>query len=266
MDKKIKKIIVNSLTATRIIGTCFIPLMFTTLPAGVFVLAISLLCITDAIDGPLARHWHVSTIAGSLLDMSADKLFGFVILIALSTIYPIMRIPALLEALVTATNIINANNGNIGKSSQLGRIKTVIMWASISMLFLTGLSSEIIESLNNVNVSSLIEPIVSNCKRFIENINNNKEHVETIFKTAAITSESMVAADYISTANKKNDKNNNKLFSILKEKEKLKFIKSILLNEKYYEITKDMSFLEKLDPKPKQKEEIKKLMLKNVDK
>ena len=34
---------------------------------------------TDFLDGALARHWDVSTIFGSLLDMGADKIFGIAV-------------------------------------------------------------------------------------------------------------------------------------------------------------------------------------------
>ena len=266
MDKKLKKAIVNGLTAARIIGTFFIPAMFTTMSAGAFILAIALLFSTDALDGQLARHWKVSTIAGSLLDMGADKLFGFTVLIALSQIYPIMYIPAALEAVVVGTNLVSANNGAIGKSSQIGRIKTVLMWSSISMLFITGFSNDIIETLSKFNINDFGYEIVNWIKSIMINIKNNKETIETICKTAAITSESLVTADYIGKTIKKSNNNtnvdkNNKLFSILKEKEKLEYVKNILLDEKYYEVTKNMSFMEKLNPTKEQKEEIKKLIL-----
>ena len=267
MTKKTKKCIVNGLTIARIIGTFLIPTMFNLLSPFVFVILISSLFFTDFLDGKLARHWGVSTIAGSILDMGADKLFGFAVLIALSSIYPIMLIPALLEGVVVATNLLNVNNGGLGKSSQIGRIKTLIMWGSISVLLLTGLSNEIIESLNNTSINNVFQPIINTIKYFMNKINSNKENIETIFKTAAITSESMTTLDYLSEAvdikNNKDNMNNEKLINILKDKEKLKYIKSILLDEKYYLITKNMNLINKLNPTEKDKENIKKLILKS---
>ena len=49
-----------------------------------FLVSIGLILTTDFIDGKLARKWEVSTLGGSYLDMSADKLFGLSILIVLS--------------------------------------------------------------------------------------------------------------------------------------------------------------------------------------
>lgn len=262
MDKKIKKGIVNGLTGTRIISTILLPTMFNSLSAPLFILVIGLILFTDFLDGKLARHWDVSTIAGSLLDMGADKLFGIAVLIALSTLYPIMTIPILLECVILTTNIISTNNGNIGKSSQIGRIKTFVIGISVCTLFLTGMSKEIIESLSNTNFNTLFNPIINNIKNFVENIKNNKEVIETVAVSTAIASESVVALDYIKKSTENNNKNNNRLFQIIKDKEKLEYIKKILLDEKYYEATKDMSMLDKFDPSEEQKDEIKKLIFK----
>ena len=268
MNKKVKKGIVNGLTGIRVAGTCLLPVMISSLSAPVFILVIGLILFTDFLDGALARKFKVSTIFGSLLDMGADKLFGIAILIALSTMYPIMLIPALLEGVITFTNVKNTNNGDIGKSSELGRIKTWILGLSMCTLFLTGMSKELIDSLSNINMNSALAPVINSIKSFVVNIKNNKETIETIAVTTAITSESVVTADYIKklVKNKKENTNNqeeNRLKEILNNKEKLQYIKKILLDEKYYSVTKDMNLLDKLDPSEEQKEEIKRLMLEN---
>lgn len=269
MDKKIKKWIVNGLTGSRVIGTFLLPVMFNSLSAPFFILVVGLLLLTDFIDGSLARKWEVSTIFGSLLDMGADKAFGIAVLIALTSMYPIMWIPALLEGLIIATNIISTNNGDIGKSSELGRVKMWVVGFSICTLFLTGMSKELIDSLSNVNLNNNFQLIINSIKSFIINVKNNKEIIEPIAVTTAIVSESVVAGDYIKKA-VKNSKNNinkeNRIKEIIKDKEKLKYIRKVLLDEKYYEASKDMNLLDKLDPTEEQKEEIKKLILQNVDK
>ena len=100
---------------------------------------------TDFLDGLLARKWGVSTIFGSLLDMSADKIFGISLLVVLSTMYPIMTIPLVLEVLIGAINIKNAKNGGLGKSSEIGRIKTWVMGLSVCSILLTGLSNDLLK-------------------------------------------------------------------------------------------------------------------------
>ena len=268
MNKKLGKVIVNGLTGSRVIGTFLLPVMFNSLSAPFFILVVGLLLLTDFLDGPLARKLGVSTIFGSLLDMGADKLFGIAVLIALSSMYPIMLIPALLEGLIIATNIKSTNNGDIGKSSELGRIKMWIVGLSICTLFLTGMSKELIDSLSNIKLNSNFQLIVNNIKSFIINIKNNKEIIEPIAATTAILSESIVAGDYLTKTVKKsnNNRENNRIKEIIQDKEKLKYLRKILLDEKYYNATKDMNLLDKLDPTEEQKEKIKKLILQNVDK
>ena len=197
MDKKIKKSIVNGLTGTRVVGTFLLPVMFNSLSSPVFILIVGLLLLTDFIDGPLSRIWGVSTIFGSLLDMGADKLFGIAVLIALTSMYPIMWIPALLEGLIIITNVKNTNNGDIGKSSELGRCKMWVVGLSICTLFLTGMSKELIDSLSIINLNNSFQQIINSIKSFIISVKNNKEIIEPIPATAAIVSESIVATDYI---------------------------------------------------------------------
>ena len=256
MNKSKKKLIVNSLTGSRILGTFFLPFLFSILTPSTFILFTSILFFTDFLDGFLARKWKVSTIFGSLLDMSADKMFAFSVLLILNNMYPLMKVLILLESIILASNIMNANKGSIGKSSELGRIKTVIMGISTCTLFLTGMSTEIIQSLNKLHINGTINSIMNF-------INNNKNIISNITQTALISSETIVAGDYIKKGlDNKKDKSNETIFKILKDKEKLKYIKKILLDEKYYNATKDMNMLNKLNPTEEEKENIKKLILK----
>lgn len=270
-DKKKKKIIVNSITGCRILATFLTPILFNTLSAPLFIVFIGAILLTDSIDGILARKWKVSTLGGSLLDMSADKVFAFSVLIALSTMFPIMKIPLILETLISAINISKVNK-TVGKSSELGRIKTWIMGLSIFSLLLVGLSPELVESLKNIKIDEVVldkgNLIASNLEKIKLNfqelstnvlnfINTHKKTIEHICETATITSESLVAADYAIKGLKKADPNSKtiKIAELLKNKEFLKenkeFLKEILFNEKYYakvNNVKDMSILEKLTP------------------
>ena len=255
MEKKVKKAIVNGLTGIRILATFLIPILFTILSAPMFITLLGFIFFTDFLDGKLARHWGVSTIAGSLLDTSADKLLSFAILITLSTMYPIMIIPALLEGVVFATNVNDAKSGSNVQSSNLGKAKTFLMWTSVLALFITGMSQEYINILTNTNVNGFIRNIVNS-------IINNKKTIETIAKTVAIGSEAVVAVDYTKKAINNPSKEKDKIIDILKDKEKLQYLKQILLDEKYYQVTRNMNWKDKLDPTLEKKEEIKKLMLK----
>ena len=268
-NKKAKKIIVNGLTLTRVAGTLAMTVLFNSLSAPVFLLVVAAILFTDCLDGILARHWHVSTIFGSLLDMGADKLFGFAVLIALSTMYPIMSIPLILETLIAGVNIKAAENNSVAKSSEIGRIKTWVMGLSMCSLLMTGLSPELATSLESVNIQT-ISPTMNELLNLIKEIGNkildfvnqNKQTIESIATTASITSESIVATDYTIKAIKGKDKNSNiyKIAELIKNKKFVEYTKKVLFDEKYYQETKDMPILEKLCP-PELREEIKRKKL-----
>lgn len=266
-NKKAKKIFVNSLTLSRVAGTIAMPILINSLSAPVFLLVVAAILFTDRLDGILARHWEVSTIFGSLADMTADKLFIGAILIVLSTMYPIMSIPLILEALIARVNIKAAENNSIAKSSDIGRIKTAFMTISICSLLFTGLSTELLESLSNIRITDLLNNdltrnIENGLKDAVKIISNwtaqNKETIEIIAKTSAITSETIVSYDYIIKSKEKKDSNSNKykIAELIKNKKFVEYAKKVLLDENYYTETKDMPILEKLCP-PELREEIK---------
>lgn len=255
-NKKLKKIIVNSLTATRLIGAVSVPFLFNVLSAPLFIGVVALIFFTDFLDGALAKKktWNVSTIFGSFLDMGADKVFNFVILGILSSMYPAMRISLLFELMIPIINSKSAKHGAVAKSSEIGRFKTVILGLSICTLFLTGLSPELIQSLESLKVNDVSNTLIN----FFNGVLKNKETIEVVAQTAAITSEAMVIEDYAIKALKQVDKNSKKyrMLDYLTKKEYLKYMKKVLLDEKYYQETKDMSMYEKLTP-PEYREEVK---------
>lgn len=268
-NTKVKKIIVNGLTLSRVAGTIAIPLMVNTLSAPIFLLVVAAILFTDCLDGILARHWKVSTIFGSLLDMGADKLFGFAVLITLSTMYPIMSIPLILETLIAGVNIKAAENNSVAKSSEIGRIKTWVMGLSMCSLLMTGLSPELETSLESINIQT-ISPAMNELLNLIKEIGNkvlnfvnqNKQTIESISTTASITAESIVATDYTIKAIKGKDKNSNtyKIAELIKNKKFVEYAKKVLFDENYYKETKDMPILEKLCP-PELRDEIKRKKL-----
>lgn len=262
MEKKIKKCIVNGLTLSRIGATILMPLMLSMLSSSVFLLVIGLILFTDFLDGLLARKWGVSTIFGSLLDMSADKIFGISLLVVLSTMYPIMTIPLVLEVLIGAINIKNAKNGGLGKSSEIGRIKTWVMGLSVCSILLTGLSNDLLKEINTLDMSnSILLNLKEHVTNFFKLINDNKETIKNVGITSSITSEAIVATDYMLKSKNISEKTRKiKLEELKKNRE---FIKKIMFDEKYYNETKDMNLVDKLLPEEEKANKVKKLTLKN---
>lgn len=265
-NKKAKKVIVNGLTLSRVAGTIAMPVLFNTLSAPIFLLVVAAILFTDCLDGILARHWKVSTIFGSIADMGADKLFGFAVLIVLSTMYPVMRIPLVLETLIAGVNIKATENNAIAKSSEIGRIKTWVMGLSMCSLLMTGLSTELATSLESINITDISNSILISLKeigdKVLSFVNQNKQTIESIATTAAITSEGIVATDYTIKSIKGKDKNSEsyKWADLITKKKFWQHLRKIVFDEKYYEATKEQPFMEKVTT-PELREEIKRKKL-----
>ena len=104
--------------------------------AGVFAIA----ACTDYLDGYLARRWHVSTLTGSFLDTTADKVMVAGVLIALTSIgqaspWAVMIIVCR-ELMVMGLRGSVAVSGKVIRSSQLGRTKAAIQFIAIILLLL----------------------------------------------------------------------------------------------------------------------------------
>ncbi len=104
--------------------------------AGVFAIAAG----TDYLDGYLARRWHVSTLTGSFLDTTADKVMVAGVLIALTSIGQASPWAAMIivcrELMVMGLRGSVAVSGKVIRSSQLGRTKAAVQFVAIILLLL----------------------------------------------------------------------------------------------------------------------------------
>lgn len=104
--------------------------------AGV-ILAVS--CLTDMIDGKIARHFNMITPLGKLLDPIADKLTQLVLTICLSLRYPVMR-PVLVlflakEIFQSIAALIQYRKGKALDGALLaGKICTTVLFTSFTLL------------------------------------------------------------------------------------------------------------------------------------
>ncbi|MDY0211396.1 MAG: CDP-diacylglycerol--glycerol-3-phosphate 3-phosphatidyltransferase [Desulfuromonadaceae bacterium] len=133
----------NMLTFARI--AC-IPVLVLTLLTGtksssfVATLIFSVACITDWLDGYLARRLDLVTVMGKFLDPLADKL---IVMAALIMMIPLGRVPAwavfLLiarEVVVTGLRSVASSEGVIIAASNLGKYKTIFQMVAIIGLLL----------------------------------------------------------------------------------------------------------------------------------
>lgn len=101
------------------------------------ILAIS--CLTDMIDGKIARHFNMITPVGKLLDPIADKLTQLVLTISLSLRYPMMRTVLVLflikEIFQSIAALVHYRNGKaLDGALPSGKICTAVLFSSMIIL------------------------------------------------------------------------------------------------------------------------------------
>lgn len=130
----------TSLTVIRIL---IIPIFITEAPSnpqfGGFLFFIA--CVTDFLDGYLARKFGQITKLGMILDPIADKLL---VISALIILVDIARLPAwiatvivLREFIVTTMRFYALSKGVVIPTEKAGKAKTVLQMISILLLLIT---------------------------------------------------------------------------------------------------------------------------------
>ena len=140
----------NKLTILRILlAPVFIFfLMMSSIPHNYFIaLAVFIFaCITDGLDGYLARKNNIITTFGKFLDPLADKVLVLSALICFIELGFTAAVPVIIiitrEFLVTSVRLVASESGNVIAASTWGKIKTVVtMVAIMIILFMQGLIS-----------------------------------------------------------------------------------------------------------------------------
>ena len=122
--------------------------------AGV-ILAVS--CLTDMVDGKIARAFNMITTLGKFLDPLADKLTQFAMLICLGIRYPVLwavfSLFVLKELFQLFAGILAAKKGYILKGALIsGKICTTILFVSlVAMVLFPNLGSFTVDLIALVN-------------------------------------------------------------------------------------------------------------------
>lgn len=103
------------------------------------ILAVS--CLTDMIDGKIARHFNMISTVGKVLDPLADKVTQLALTICLSIRYPVLRNVLLLflikEIFQLIAAVINFHRGKMLPGALLmGKICTTVLFVSLTVLVL----------------------------------------------------------------------------------------------------------------------------------
>ena len=103
------------------------------------ILAVS--CLTDMVDGKVARHFHMTSTLGQILDPIADKLTQFTLTLCLSIRYPVLRFVLILfvikEGFQCIAGIANLRRGKILPGALMaGKVCTTVLFVSLIALVL----------------------------------------------------------------------------------------------------------------------------------
>ena len=101
------------------------------------ILAVS--CLTDLIDGQIARRFNMISTVGKVLDPLADKVTQFTMVICLSVKYPILWSLVILifikEIFQLVAGLLRFRKGKMLKGAQItGKICTTILFISLILL------------------------------------------------------------------------------------------------------------------------------------
>lgn len=103
------------------------------------ILAVS--CLTDAVDGKIARHFNMISTVGKILDPLADKITQFTLTLCLSLKYPVLQ-PVLClfvvkELFQLIVGVVNFRRGKMLPGALLaGKVCTTVLFVSLIVLVL----------------------------------------------------------------------------------------------------------------------------------
>jgi CDP-diacylglycerol--glycerol-3-phosphate 3-phosphatidyltransferase len=136
----------NILTIIRIL---LIPVMITFLTdpgrtaSALAGITFFIACVSDFLDGYLARRWNISTALGKVLDPLADKLIVVAALIMLVTMDRQPSVPAWMvavligrEVAVTGLRAVALGQGRVLAAEELGKYKMIFQMYAIEGLLL----------------------------------------------------------------------------------------------------------------------------------
>lgn len=104
-------------------------------------LILALSCATDAIDGKIARQFHMTSTVGKILDPVADKLTQFILILCLSVRYPILNsvigLFLVKELFQIGMGVFHLHHGKMLPGALLaGKICTAVLFISLLILVL----------------------------------------------------------------------------------------------------------------------------------
>ncbi len=152
----------NQLTVLRLFLTAlFAAVMSAPVPgAGTIGLLLFLVaCLTDYVDGYLARRWNLITDFGKLIDSLADKVLvasAFVCLVELR-LFPAWGAVVIIarEFLITGLRLLAASKGTVLSAEKIGKHKTFWQMTTILILLMVHASKDWVGWLGEERMESM---------------------------------------------------------------------------------------------------------------
>ena len=124
------------------------------------ILAVS--CLTDLIDGKIARHFNMITTLGKLLDPLADKATQFTLILCLALKHPVLWLLVTLFVIKESYQLIamgiRYKHGKVLKGALIsGKICTTILFISlILMVMIPGMSETTIHVITLIDIIFMV--------------------------------------------------------------------------------------------------------------
>lgn len=124
------------------------------------ILAVS--CLTDLVDGKIARHFNMTSTVGKILDPLADKATQFTLIVCLAMRHRIIRYMVVLffikEVFQLVAGLMTIRKGRMLRGALItGKICTTILFISlIIMVLMPGLNNDIITVITLVDIGFLL--------------------------------------------------------------------------------------------------------------
>lgn len=129
------------------------------------ILAVS--CLTDAIDGKIARRFHMISTVGKVLDPLADKLTQFALILCLAVkhpaLNPVLVLFAMKEIFQLSLGIFYFQRGKMLPGAlQAGKICTAVLFISLTLLvFFPDIHSDLVRTIAITDGVFLIISLIS---------------------------------------------------------------------------------------------------------
>lgn len=129
------------------------------------IMAVS--CLTDLVDGQIARRFNMISTLGKVLDPLADKATQFALTICLSlkypVLYPVLALFVVKEVFQTVLAIVNLTRGKMLPGALMaGKVCTTVLFVSlIALVLFPGLPSRAVDLIALVDAAFLLISFVS---------------------------------------------------------------------------------------------------------